>query len=262
MSKSDALSGSRVLVTRPPGQAEGLVAAIAERGGRAWHFPLLYIESLEDPASERACRQRILDLDHYSQVIFVSGNAVRFGMAWIEDYWPQLPVGIEWHGVGAGTCRAMQRAGLPVKADFDGSHPMNSEALLQQPALQSPDGQKILIIRGVGGREHLREQLTARGARVDVAECYRRVAPSGNGGDLLALINREHIGTICINSGDSLTNLCDLVADRLYLLLPLRLIVPSRRVAGLARQRGFTDIHTAANASDAAVLEALLEVAV
>ena len=54
---------------------------------------------------------------------------------------------------------------------------MNTEALLKLPELHQIDGQRFLILRGVGGRETLATQLRARGAHVDYAECYRRVEP-------------------------------------------------------------------------------------
>lgn len=251
------LACHRILVTRPEGQAQALLAAIEQQGGTAWHFPLLRISALSEGASVQACKQRFMALDQYQQLIFVSTNAVRFGREWIDSYWPQLPVGIRWHGIGGGTCRAMIDAGMPVDAAFDDDHPMNSEALLESPALQSLTSQRVLIVRGVGGREHLQQRLVERGARVDIAECYQRSVPAGSGAALLQLINRQHIGTICINSGDSLSNLCDLLGTQVAEVRDMRLVVPSQRVAQLATDAGFRRVTTAANASDKAVLAAL-----
>lgn len=259
------LAQCRVLVTRPTGQAQPLMAAIEQQGGTAFHFPLLAITALHDDNQLQACKQRLMALDLYQHVIFVSTNAVRFGMEWIDAYWPQLPVGIHWHGIGSSTCQAMAQADLPIQSDFNAAHPMNSEALLASPALQSlgsqkMGSQKVLIVRGVGGREHLQSQLIARGAQVDIAECYQRSTPTGTGAELLELINAQLIGTICINSGDSLNNLCALLDEqRLNSLKSIRLIVPSQRVAELAAEKGFGHVKIANNASDSAVLAALLD---
>ncbi|WP_101758476.1 hypothetical protein [Oceanicoccus sp. KOV_DT_Chl] len=56
---------------------------------------------------------------------------------------------------------------MPVNtADADST--MDSETLLQHAQLQSVKQQKILIVRGIGGREYLAEQLTARGRSLNM----------------------------------------------------------------------------------------------
>lgn len=258
MSRAQPLAGHRILVTRPAGQAQGLIELIQAQGGEAWHFPLLAIQPLTEPAAINAIKQRMLDLDLYQHVIFVSTNAVAYGVQWIEDYWPQQPVGVRWYGIGKSTCEALHKAGLPVANEaFAAGHPMNSEALLEAAELQQLSGQRVLIIRGVGGREHLRSQLSARGAQVDIAECYQRVAPAQSVEAFLQLIQQQHIGTICINSGDSLHNLCGLLSDNISAVQSLRLVVPSQRVAELAAAKGFSDVVESRNASDAEVLRVL-----
>lgn len=254
---SRTLAQQRVLVTRPANQGDGLVTAIEARGGRAWHLPLLSIAELDDPQQRQQCKQLILELDSYQHVIFISTNAVAFGVEWIQQYWPQWPVGIHWHGIGRGTCRAMREAGLPVADHFEAAHPMNSEALLQDQSLQSVAGQKVLIVKGLGGRDLLQRELQSRGASVDSAACYQRGKPDLPADQLFDLIQGEHIGTICINSGDTLENLVSILGERLREILSLRLIVPSQRVSALAREYGFTVVTCADNASDQAVLAAL-----
>lgn len=49
----------------------------------------------------------------------------------------------------------------------------------------------LLILRGNGGRELLREQATLRGATVETVECYQRV---------LISYNNEEQTSICIRS--------------------------------------------------------------
>ena len=70
------LEGAGVLVTRPRRQAEGLIAAITAVGGRAIEFPV--IEARPRNAAEIAAdAEGLLDADI---TVFVSGNAVRFGL--------------------------------------------------------------------------------------------------------------------------------------------------------------------------------------
>ena len=252
------LQGLRVLVTRPAGQADGFIKEITDGGGLVWHQPVLAIEGLaeNDKAGRQQCRQRALDLDLYQQVIFVSTNAVKFGVDWFEQYWPQLPMGVQWHAIGAATAASMQAAGVSVCEQ--GREVMDSEELLSTPALQSVAGQKVLIVRGVGGRQYLSEQLRSRGALVDYIECYHRTLPRLQEGQLAQLLDQHQINMISVNSGESLDNFCRLLgAEALINYLTLAMLVPGERVAKLARQRGFNNLIIAKNAGQAATLAAL-----
>jgi len=242
-----------VLVTRPAGQADGLVAALAGCGFTPHHQPLLQLEALEVlPSSARQCAQ---DLDLYQHVIFISANAVRFGMDLIDDFWPQLPVGIHWYAIGDSTAALLaQRDVVPITPDSN----MNSEGMLAVPQLSEVDRQRVLIVKGVGGRDRLREVLATRGARVDELACYRRRCPSLAPGQLAAQLQRWDVKFILISSGEGLQNLLALLrAGENTKFTDIGLVVPSTRVEKMAREAGFEQIKTAANASDTAMLQAL-----
>jgi uroporphyrinogen-III synthase len=267
MSAAISLTGLRVLVTRPTGQGEALVSAIEQAGGVAVHCPLMEITALDtalEPVLNQRCKQLIMQLDQFQHIIFISSNAVYHGMEWINQYWPQLPVGINWYGIGSRTCSQLQAAGVPVVvASNDGqvkTAAMNSEALLQQPLLQQIEGDKVLIIRGVGGREYLQQQLSQRGAVVSYAECYQRLPILIPERELLSLVEEQAINSICISSGEGLENLCQRVTDKLPTLNKLLLVVPSKRVASMARAKGFEQLMLAENATDNAAMAALVKV--
>ena len=44
---ANPLAGLRVLVTRPAGQADQLMALIAAAGGQAWHCPAMVISGID-----------------------------------------------------------------------------------------------------------------------------------------------------------------------------------------------------------------------
>src|SRR5207237_459615 len=69
----------------------------------------------------------------------------------------------------------------------------DSEAVLAAPELQQVAGKRVLIIRGDDGRPVLGESLTARGAKVEYAECYRRVRPNVDATPLLAAWRRGEV---------------------------------------------------------------------
>lgn len=247
------MAAEAVLVTRPEGQAGALRAALEARGFRAYHLPLLQLEGLPElPALERA---RVLALAEYQHVIVVSGNAAQYGMAWVEEYWPQLPQGPSWYAVGEATARALLAHG--IRALTPGTD-MSSEGLLALPQLQAVSGQRVLIIKGEGGRGAMREELGRRGARVDELACYRRSCPRYAPGEVAARLSQWLIQVILVSSGEGLANMLALLSPaETSKFIHITLLVPSQRIAGLARAAGFKRVLTAENASDAAMLRAL-----
>jgi len=251
------LGGLSVLVTRPEQRAGELVEAIRAAGGEARHVPLLAVTPLDEQrdapvlAHTRDCARR---LDAYRRVIAISVNAVHYGLHCLRPLWPQWPPGIDWYGIGAATAAALAEQGLNAAA---ASGAMTSEALLERAEFQRPDGEHILILCGVGGRETLAQTLAARGARVDRAECYRRCDPVLDSEQRRALW-QPAADVVCVNSAETLAYLWQYlpeVARRLYQTRPL--LVPSERVGASARALGFTRVVAAANAGTAATMSAL-----
>lgn len=247
---------STVLVTRPAGREQQLMVALQEAGYKSLHFPVLEISPItEGDTLFQALKARVLDLDLYQHIIFVSMNAVECGMHCFDAYWPQLPVEQSYYAIGDATAKSLASYDIMVTAS--GVAAMNSEELLQTEALQKISGHKVLIVRGVGGRDYLHDNLTARGAQVDFMECYRRNLPKQAEGKLKSFINEQQIDIICANSGESLTNLCALYGETLSGLQSLPIVVPGERVAKLAEQKGFVRVLCAENAGTHATLKAL-----
>jgi uroporphyrinogen-III synthase len=135
---------------------------------------------------------------------------------------------------------------------------MSSEGLLAVPPLQNVRDQRVLIVKGEGGRDTLTTELTRRGAVVDELLCYRRSLPELPAGELAAKLTGLGINVILLSSGEGLANLQVLLSPaETTKLKHIVLIVPSQRVAQLAREAGFEHIVTAENASDVAMLRAL-----
>jgi uroporphyrinogen-III synthase len=235
------LQGRTVVVTRPAEQAGDLIAALAQAGAVPLAFPTLAIEPRTLTPQDR---QKILDLDQYRAVICVSPNAARLGLDALADYWPQWPVRQLWFAVGPATGAAMQGWGLPVTVAQQGA---TSETLLDDPQLQRVAGERILILRGEGGREILADTLRERGARVDYLELYRRVPPAIDPAPLWAALDRQPSPILTVTSGDGLRNLMAVADKHLNRLRQCPLVVISGRLAEFARQQGFSMVWLAAS---------------
>jgi uroporphyrinogen-III synthase len=196
------LAGRRILVTRPREQAAGLAALIREEGGEPILFPAIEIGELADPAAFHAIADR---LDAFDLAIFISPTAVRRALDLLQARrqgrpWPAR---LQVAAIGRGTARELERSGFPEV--LASAAEADSEALLALPALASVAGRRVVIFRGQGGREVLRDTLAARGARVEYAECYRRIRPAH---EISAPAWAQRaLDAVTVSSGEGLANL-------------------------------------------------------
>lgn len=243
----------RVLVTRPAGQADGLCRLAEEAGYEAVQLATIEIR---EPVDLAALQTLVGALESYDLAVFISINAVSRGLDYIlaRRDWPQH---VKIATVGASSAAALQEYGLAP--DLVPAHRFNSEALLALNALRDMRGKRVVILRGNGGREHLRETLLARGAVVDYVEVYRRACPEVDPQLMRALLQPGALDVVTATSNETLENLFAMAGEEgQQQLRTLPLIVASERQAQLAQELGFEQpALVAENASDAALVEAL-----
>ena len=268
---SDLTQDYCVVITRPEAQAAAWAEQLQHLGFGSTRLNLLEISAVADETKIRAIKNKILDFDLYQKVIFVSQNAVEYGMNWLEDYWPQLPMGIDYFAVGATTAKKLASYGVTVQdLAVSASGGMTSEDLLSAEHLQDVDGEKILIFRGCGGRGHLAEELRKRGAWVDYCELYERSLPKVASEQLLQLMAADLAGkqiVVSVHSGESLQNLLAVLTQLPSAQQAIAgvwmhnnlLLVPSQRIVDAAQSAGFKRIICAENATDNAMTAALLD---
>ena len=250
----DNLRGARVLVTRPAHQAEALAQLIESAGGVALRLPTVEIAAPADPAALDAVLDR---LHEFAYAIFISPNAVIQAAPHLRAR-GGIPAALQLAAVGQGTRRALQEAGfdkvLAPEERFD------TESLLELLPSTRVAGKNILIVRGAGGREQLAESLTARGAHLSHAVCYQRTPPRAPDAAILARLRHGDVDVLTITGLGGLRNLYDLLGESGRApLLATPLLVVSERQAQAARDLGFhAELRVAAQASDAAILAALL----
>ena len=243
----------RVLVTRPAHQAETLAREIEAAGGEAVRLPTIEIVASANTAALHAVLDR---LPEFGFAIFISPNAVRRFLPLLRAR-GDVPSGLRLAAVGQGTLRTLNDEGFDqVLAPLER---FDSEALLEllPPAVVA--GKEILIVRGEGGRKKLGESLSARGARVAYAECYRRVPPRQPDAASLARLRHGEIDILVITSIEGAHNLCALVGESgRAQLLAKPVVVVSERLAQACRELGFhAELCVSAQASDAAIVAVL-----
>jgi uroporphyrinogen-III synthase len=249
MNQALLLSHKTILITRPFGREKHLRHLIEQAGGNILHYPVFSIQP--PPALQIEHLLHLRDQLHsFTMAIFISPTAVEQS----QIYFPVLPEHFFIVSIGSKTTKALEQHDLQV--DFEAPE-HNSESLLQSTEFQMPamQGQRILIFRGTGGRDLLADTLARRGAQIRYVETYLRAIPP------LPPLTEKQVKTldaITISSNEGLDNLVTLMDDP-TLLIDLPLIVPSTRAVTLARQHGFRNIIAAENATDEAMLTALID---
>jgi uroporphyrinogen-III synthase len=244
------LHGIGVLVTRPEQQATPLCRLLEAQGAAARRLPAIEIKACGE---WRALSARVGALDDFGLIVFTSANAVRFGSALLGQRRD-----LTLAAIGPATARALNGAGFPVAvqpaAGFD------SEALLSHGRLAQIAGQRILLIKGSGGRPLLEEELVRRGAQVVGVEVYERAPAHPGAAELAAVQATIEAGRLHVITATSLeigTRLLDMAPGAEF--QRLRWLVPGERVAAALRQRGLlAPLVTAASADDHDLVAALL----
>ncbi|RRQ21866.1 uroporphyrinogen-III synthase [Thiohalobacter thiocyanaticus] len=196
------LAGWRVLVTRPEAQAGALCEQLAAAGAEPVPFPVMeirYLDRVDWPAP----------LESFDYALFVSVNAVA---AWRAQAGGRpWPAAVRTLAIGRRTAAAMAAAGIP--AGLAAPSPHTSEALLALPDLQRLTDCSIVILRGRGGRELIRDTLRERGARVECVELYERALPARDPAPLLQRWYSGGLDAVMVTSNAILDNLLTLLGE-------------------------------------------------
>ena len=242
-----------VLVTRPIHQADTLCALIEQQGGQAIRFPTLDIVAIDNGKLS----QQLVTMNEWDWLVFISSNAVNFALLANNgkiDAFKESAIA----AVGKATAKALHSAGLNV--DLLPETHFNTEGLLATDEMKQVNGKKCLIIRGLGGRERLANQLQERGAKVEYMEVYKREIPKVDNMDVNNMLKKQMFDVITITSGDALKNLMIMVNSELSgILKAVPLIVISNRIKQLAEKIGFETIVVTDSPSDAAIIKTVVQ---
>lgn len=234
------LEGLGIVITRPKSAAEALARALEREGAQAFVFPALEIEAAPPTPAQR---EAVEHLHEFGLAIFISANAVERGLALARAIAP-WPGGTRVAAIGEATAAALRNSGFDAVISPRERH--DSEALLALPQLRSVKGERIIVFRGEGGREHLREVLEARGAQVEYVECYRRTRPRTDPAPVIAAWARGAIHAVSALSSETLENFLAMVGDAaLRHIAGTTLVVPHGAIAGHPDARRFARVLVA-----------------
>ena len=174
----------------------------------------------------------IKNIKTYQHIIFISTNAVHFFLERVKKLSLQIPKNLIFSSIGPTTKLLLQKK-LSVDVHFP-IKTFDSEHLLKEKIYNNVEGQKILIIRGEGGRETLKNALEEKGGIVNYGECYVRKYVDI---DLIQLKNdlvNYHHQFILFSSTNSAKHFIDQLHDiETDWLQNIKIIVNHKKIEGL-----------------------------
>lgn len=237
----------RILLTRALSQVQPLQTLLSEQGYQPVLFPTLEIELLNNKPLKT----------HYNVLIFISTNAVEHGLETLKilDY-----QSTKIFAVGAATAKKLEEHGIQV--DAFPAQKASSEALLAMSELQALHHQTVLIFRGKGGRETLKDSLS-KNNKVEYIEVYQRVRCNITPLHRDSLLNflQSNQGIVTATSVENLSALVFMIKQidtkALNLIKRYPLVVLSERIKVFAQSIGFNQIKVAIETRDEGLLKAI-----
>jgi uroporphyrinogen-III synthase len=212
-----------VLVTRPSGAADALVAALESRGYEVRAVPTVVTRRL--PVDWP-------DLGAYQWAVVTS-------VAGVEAL-PESLAGPRWAAVGEATARALRARGTEAEIV-----PAESSGAALARAIPDPRGERMLVVRASLADPDLPADLRRRGAEVDEVTAYETVeGPAASRAPLHAALSAPGLGAVVFASGSAVRGFVKLGGAN---DIPAVTIGP--RTTAVAHQQGFLVVAEAAGQS-------------
>ena len=237
-----------LLITRPIAQSKNLESLLAENE----------IDFALFPAFEIKKSKPIALIEKYDVIIFISVNAVNFS----EEYFEELIISRS-KVFAVGPVTANQLLQKNIKVDCYPKINASSEELLKMKDCQNLLNAKVLIVRGKGGSETLKDNLS-NSNQVDYFEVYERVPCqlTMQHEESLRLFLSMPDGILMATSKESLDSTLYLVqsisSNFVETIKSKKIIVFSERLKVLAKEFGFKNIEITENPSDEDLVDILV----
>ncbi len=247
------LHGWTLVSLRPAAEHDALRRTAAKYGARVFALSPWRLMHRDDPATRTALRAALAA----ERAVFTSPAAVN-AAASLRKLRPSSAQ--TWFAIGTGTAAALRRAGVaahrirtPLRMDSDG--------LLALPDLQTLRGTAVGLVTAPGGRGAIAPALASRGARVLRCDVYERVPIAWSAARLNQLRGVVRPRAWAISSGEALQRARQALPSAEFRPDDVA-VVPSERLAALARESGFNQVLIAASARPAHLVAALAQAAV
>ena len=255
------LKGRTVILTRPQGQQDELVAVLKGYGARVILLPTIAITA---PSSWAVLDQAIDRLTDFDWLVFTSANGVRFFFQRLNERQAIFPQsGLATFAIGPATAATLRNH--KVQADLVAENSRAEGALAafikQVGGKDKLRGLRFLIPRARRARDLLPKELARLGAQVEVAETYQTIKPDLSAEGILRLVRAQPIDAITFTSSSTVANFAALVglSDLSQLLKGILIGCIGPVTARTARQYGLSDIVQPQTYTTSALADALAD---
>lgn len=258
----NAKQQAKVILTRVANLADKPLQALADAGFAGINIPLIAIEENHQALNQLAN----LDLSFYSKVILISPTAAKLflknRMALTQETGDfsknrmalkqeteaqslknhQFSKNTNFFSVGKHTCKLLQESNIDCDFPTSGDKAEDLLAHLTSAKIGITKKDKILILKGEGGRDFLIPQLSLVAGKVDFLNLYERTKPQLSAIQVFDLVEGEALALV-INSQTALENLVYFMQKaKSQWRLEQNLLVSSARLAKIAQDFGFKKI--------------------
>ena len=195
-----------VLITRQLEQSQKFASVLEESNIKNIILPVMSIKNIKLKNVD------IKNIQKSDLVIFTSQNSV---VSLMKTLSPKDFVGKNIAAIGGATKKIL--GDYKIKVNISPEEDFTSESLLNEIKKNKIIKKKVIIIKGIGGRNHLHKKLSEDNIVFDDIECYERYFPE-NLNDFHSFTFKD-ITHVCITSIDILNNFkktCDILNLKVF----------------------------------------------
>ena len=179
-----------ILITRQIDQSKKFSSLLNEKNIKNIIFPVIYIENIS------LTKKNIKDIESAELIIFTSQNAVSS----IKSNLSSINISNKKiAAIGKSTEKYLNE--LNINVDITPKKDFTSEALLAEIKDNKIINNKVLIVKGMGGRDLLHNEISKNNIILNDLNIYKRCLPKNFNN-----LNLNEISHICITSIEILNN--------------------------------------------------------